>query len=74
MGEVEMSGWQPIETAPRDGTNILIVNASGRADWGHNVPRVACWQKDGWWGYHETEQITPHRATHWMPLPSPPSP
>jgi hypothetical protein len=61
--------WQPIETAPKDGSNVLVIEA------GNSVPVVAYWDNDmdgGWWGYWQTEQLNPHKPTHWMPLPAPP--
>lgn len=59
------SGWQPIETAPRDGTNVLMARTDG------NFPLVgyllsdgiACCVKDG--------EMWP-QPTHWMPLPEQP--
>jgi len=72
-----MSEWQPIETAPRDGTRILVHYRSGpytKQCWSANEAsrfiRVARW-KDGKWildmpGHYRTD------ATHWMPLPPAP--
>ncbi len=68
-----MSGWQPIETAPRDGTEILIATGSYRGgvvvvSWygtahGQDVHNCfADWDGDSYLD-----------ATHWMPLPDPPS-
>jgi len=59
-----MPGWQPIETAPRDGTKFLGVTKSGRmkVDWFDvtlSVSQFAHERGDN--GY-----------THWMPLPEPP--
>lgn len=65
------TAWQPIETAPRDGTLIIGWEPG-------DVPRV-CWpywrtDQEGLWRYsdafHGSYAITP---THWMPLPDPPS-
>lgn len=73
--------WQPIETAPKDGTYILVW--SEREGWRGN-PRMVCatWEPSGtgaWAIYgagptRHSEQwldrgIIP---THWMPLPEPP--
>mgnify|MGYP006921441827 CR=1 FL=1 len=59
-----MSEWQPIETAPRDGREmILLIGLSG---W----PGVG-WS-DTWWTRNYTAGGVP---THWMriePLPVPP--
>ena len=63
-------GWQPIETAPKDGTQFLAtgVEADGRKNprrrWG-----VAYWYERRWLGGHFNSHCPP---THWMPLPHPP--
>jgi len=67
-----MSEWQPIETAPKDGTQILAFAAGmhGRVDF----YGVAQWAESqaafnsvaGWfWPFAI-------RPTHWMSLPEPP--
>jgi hypothetical protein len=74
-----MSEWQPIETAPKDGTAILTVRHRYQ-------PCVSSWQEhegvarfgsepedfmeeDHFFQYwHETT----YQPTHWMPLPQPP--
>lgn len=78
--------WQPIETAPKDGTAILV--AGGHDDSLHHVdgdgpwhrfskaPTRAAWDGSAWIvglaeaGYVAIERNEP---THWMPLPAPPS-
>jgi len=61
-----MSGWQPITTAPKDGTVILIFQANSMT--GGKV-KLVCWRDDtvpkGW-------NATEDSPTHWMPLPNPP--
>lgn len=74
--------WQPIETAPRDGTTILIYMPEAS----RLKVREACWATP--WEGAPDEQcywMTPHgpagrgytilpmAVTHWMPLPEPPS-
>lgn len=68
-----MAKWQPIETAPKDGTLILIYEKGGRI-------QVAKWLLDGP-GYCWCVQLTQVLSgdtypttdvTHWMPLPEPP--
>lgn len=59
--------WQPIETAPRDGTRILLF----REGWHVNCA-VGYWRID----WHEFAPVGGEcfpQPTHWMPLPPPPS-
>ncbi|MGZ8258585.1 MAG: DUF551 domain-containing protein [Methylotenera sp.] len=60
--------WQSIDTAPKDGTEILI--CSGII---YDVG-ICYWRDDnvmtGWtWGCEKAF----NNPSHWMPLPSPPS-
>lgn len=58
--------WQPISTAPKDGTTVLLFAAKARyrVVAGKWVERWSQWQSQpGSW------QMSP---THWMPLPAPP--
>lgn len=67
-----MSAWQPIDTAPRDGTELLL--------WGpcRRFPDEGCYRADanvGWWSAGSWITRTPREvclATHWQPLPAPP--
>ena len=79
-------GWRTdLENAPRDGTWFLTVNADEGADSfevgkydpymtanfvevGDNLFRKELRPSYDWTGFNNF-----HRATHWMPLPSPPS-
>ena len=56
--------WQPIETAPKDGSRVLVVSGEEY--------HVASWHGDNGYGleWFNDEIMVP--ATHWMPLPSPP--
>lgn len=79
-----MSEWQPIETAPKDGTRIILAQNGG--------VEVGSWHAEDS-GYYETISSTAserkqrwvqtsdgywtgldeiYDPTHWMPLPSPP--
>jgi hypothetical protein len=64
--------WQPIETAPKDGTPILITRPTEwQCEEGWHVVR---WDDD-WWQVHDGKFDCPLRGpdpTHWMPLPVPP--
>lgn len=68
-----MMEWQPIDTAPKDGTRILVYDA-------FYAGRIAVCQFDSYFEWVErgadyaTEvwglgEMSP---THWMPLPEPP--
>ena len=77
-----MSEWQPIETAPRDGTHIdlwaggsRVPNAFYHDDWGWTVwvrwvrnKRQASGPPTGSHRYTGVES-----PTHWQPLPEPPT-
>ena len=57
-------GWQPIETAPKDGTRVLL--------WIEPV-KIAmpfAWQDGRWMG--DDYPLNMAWPTHWMPLPEPP--
>ena len=68
------SGWQPIETAPRDGTNVLLVNRKGNMATGlwMSGPIGTGWVLRG--GSAPNVFFNEHHGpTHWMPLPAPPA-
>lgn len=63
--------WQPIETAPRDGTPILAYPV-----WSSSPVAEVVWRPmkrtTGRW---ESRGLAVHGTlTHWMPLPPPPEP
>lgn len=64
--EMEPVGWQPIETAPKDGTQVQVFcptyfQGKGGITW-------AVWLNGGWLD----AQVRRCDPTHWMPLPTPP--
>lgn len=67
-GELEQYQWQPIETAPKDGTRVLLVDADNKC-----LPFIACYNaqlaewRDGVDCWVEIECYT-----HWQPLPPTP--
>ena len=70
----EPVGWQPIETAPRDGTNVLVRFGSDGASQGKYIPGLPHpWQfidtNNGisWLINHAVD--APGGPSHWMPLP-----
>jgi len=59
--------WQPIETAPKDGTSFLAASPASSVflgHWANGLVDGASWTDDG--GYES------RHATHWMPLPAAP--
>ena len=55
--------WQPIETAPKDGSFILLASPKGRIADGFWSLVYGVWS----WPYVMVE------PTHWMPLPERPN-
>jgi hypothetical protein len=62
----EWQDWQAIETAPRDGTEILLFARGQRNDDYRGVGQWSEQRKDWFWSFAI-------RPTHWMPLPEPPA-
>lgn len=75
--------WQPIETAPKDGTWILVYGKGTKdeseprkiavaqfTNWLNGTYRKGWWWQFAWYdgGYYGEFD----RATHWMPLPDAP--
>jgi hypothetical protein len=67
-----MTGWQDIETAPKDGTRILLGSPG-------NEPVIGCWVSDSFAHGDEASDLPYGRLTdprwvptHWMPLPEAP--
>ena len=52
--------WQSIETAPRDGTDVLV--------WCGGAMFIACMDV-GRWFFDRTDHSVKPLPTHWMPLP-----
>lgn len=63
--------WQPIETAPKDGT--VIVAISGVA--GHNGYSIIFWDEDGWAGYtaEDEKRLVRFPPALWCDIPEPPA-
>lgn len=68
-------GWRPIETAPKDGTKVLLF-------WPQRPPADVGWYalddlppkralEEGFRA-HGDRCIPPEQPTHWRPLPAPP--
>jgi hypothetical protein len=72
--------WQPIDTAPKDGTEVLVGWYFKRGYYEHQVWQdrgwgwdvaIASWEGERWSDWQRTIDPTP---THWMPLPAAPTP
>lgn len=71
-----MSEWQPIETAPRDGTEFLAYGSYLYPDdkaVTEYIEIVEWSGHDGWPWLSGSEMHAPGVYSHWMPLPSPPN-
>lgn len=78
-----MAGWQPIETAPRDGTTILIFGKPGDLEMdgavlvGYRQPAVytAAWDEiDQAFCLSGGSWLGPFvEPSHWQPVPAPPT-
>ena len=73
--------WQPIETAPKDGTAILVWNGPNIGFYTHKGDMgVAIWREQAlpgkdrmrWCAQDCCDGVTTYEPTHWMPLPDPP--
>lgn len=78
-----LNPWRQIETAPKDGTHILVLSAKGA--------HVSLWEEwlppdgaGGFWGIQIGDgdnacdptwdhNVVSLKPTHWLPLPAPPS-
>jgi hypothetical protein len=65
--------WEPIETAPRDGRQIIVIDADGQisiVEWTVLPDGTSFWEfghlMDG------RRLSLGRQATHWLPLPKPP--
>jgi hypothetical protein len=72
-------GWQPIETAPKDGTRILVFDDDGEvlptrfARWTHPFTEDALAGFVTGWNSEFNVPESWCSPTHWMPLPPPPA-
>ena len=66
----EAQAWQPIETAPRDGTQFLALWPHPDHDEKSSEIRTWYWE-ERWLNPYESSLYTPP-PTHWMPLPEAP--
>jgi hypothetical protein len=65
LSHLPTPGWQPIETAPRNGQCILL--------WHKSRPAVGSWSHDeSGWSLERGSVVHPMEPTDWMQLPQPP--
>ncbi len=77
-----MRGWEPIKTAPRDGTKVdlwMKIDASPMSmGWSDEFRVPEAWfEVDRWFHYRERgakSELLTRYITHWRPLPDPPAP
>jgi hypothetical protein len=72
-----MTEWQPIETAPRDGTSVLLFatqNPHDMVDYkgAQVLSGYWCQLDEAWCSTGSTWTGPFYDPTHWMPLPEPP--
>jgi hypothetical protein len=64
-----MNDWQPIETAPKDGTRVLLCEADQPSEVALGWYLEGAWRDFGDTGCNGFEDYAP---THWMPVPMKP--
>jgi hypothetical protein len=73
MSNHETTGWQPIETAPRDGAEILAADGAEHyiCRWADCADACSQIPKHGWATQYNDHWMTydEESPTHWMPLP-----
>jgi hypothetical protein len=81
-----MMEWQPIETAPKDGRDVILWHPQFGICVGHFDAATADWWaiylwpqrmnnpcKEGWFSpFIESDGSEGVECSHWMPLPPPP--
>jgi hypothetical protein len=69
-----MGEWQPIETAPKDGEEILAIELFD--DKSSGVYCVVNWVNGAWRDHSDmgAAGLDPFEPNLWMPLPAPPNP
>lgn len=70
----EEQRWMPIETAPKDGTEVQIWGDEGWTPKARFSGKKGYWCEEYWdadWASYCESSV--YGVTHWMPLPSPPT-
>ena len=79
LAETQSQKWQPIETAPKDGRDVLLYDLRGRIHIGsfrtdvNDEDGASLWLANDYDDYSCGLASTPISATHWLPLPEPPT-
>ena len=72
----QLGAWQPIETAPQDGTDVLVCrtypHSCAEYAVAHNYGDGSGWRDMGDIGLAGMTVDDDNQPTHWMPLPAPP--
>lgn len=65
---MDAQGWRPIETAPKDGSPVLLFSTSEGQD-------VGSWEVtyDAGHEWMDAQGYSIYDVTHWQPLPPPPT-
>ena len=67
----EAEGWRTIESAPKDGTRVLLYTPDALAI---EAIFTATYDMGAWWESRDLDEPNVNcPPTHWMPLPTPPS-
>ena len=77
MAESEMTGWRLIDTAPKDGTRVLVFcPVTGWSSARHQIAVSEYSHFLGWaladTGANAEDADLDGEPSHWMPLPAPP--
>lgn len=68
-----MADWQPIKTAPKDGTDVLLTVSYNGGEL--KSTRMGAWRQrrpgEFAWLQHHTFDPFSGEVTHWMPMPDP---
>ena len=67
---LQYEDWQPIKTAPKDGTKILALLPQEEAYHGYRIG-VAAYEEKEWYMVHDYEYYYGRckNPTHWKPMP-----